>query len=87
MVQFLAVVFGIILVSIPAMAQIYNGKDQEVKAPLDRAVAESNAMYANVEKAGAAEDRKTQEARYYEMTNAVNQANEHHFEMNRNVIK
>lgn len=77
--KFLAVLFGLILLSIPAVAQVYEGKDALIKAPLDGAIDRHSNMYANVPLAGAYEDVKPQEVRYIEMTDPVNVANERHF--------
>ena len=79
MTKYLAVIFGLILFAIPAMAQIYNDKEQVVKAPLDQAVREANAYYSGVPIAGAEEDIMPQKERYNKMTNPLNEANERHF--------
>jgi len=87
MIQLLAVIFGIIMVSIPVMAQVYPNKTQEIKEPFDQVVEQTNAFYSNETTAGAAEETKSQEIRYEEMTNAIDEANERHFEMSLNSIQ
>lgn len=87
MVQILAILFGIILISIPATAQIYQDKANAMAAPLEDAVEQANAVYSNVPFPGDDENAEPQEARYEEMTNGVDEANEHHFDMGRNELK
>jgi hypothetical protein len=62
-----------------AVGQVYNGLDDQLNAPMERAIARSNADYADVPIAGAAEDALSQEVRYANMTVPQNEANERHF--------
>jgi hypothetical protein len=78
---------AITLVTIPAIAQIYEGKASDYKAPLDQVIEEFNAEYANKVIAGAAEDLKPQALRYRQMTQALNEANERHFKPWTNELK
>ncbi|MBF0387298.1 MAG: hypothetical protein HQL20_05520 [Candidatus Omnitrophica bacterium] len=87
MVQFLAVVFGLILVAVPVMAQVYNGRAEVIVAPMDNAIATANAYYANVANPGAVEESQPQDVRYNEMTNAMDEANQRHFQVVVNGLK
>lgn len=84
MIQACAVFLGILLVTLPAMAQIYDHRDRAITKPLDEAIEQSNTLYANTASAGDADAQKSQAARYKEMTQAVNEANERHFNANLN---
>lgn len=86
MIQLLALIFGMILVSIPVMAQIYNNKSDEILAPLDNAVEQANAIYSNAGFPGDAENAKPQDIRYNEMTAPQNAANERHLKPFENKI-
>jgi len=61
------------------MAQIYEGKSEEMTAALDRAAERANIVYGNELSAGAAEEIRSQEDRYTNMVADVNEANERHF--------
>ena len=82
--QVLAVLFCVILFTIPAAAQIYNTRSNEITGPLDREITQFNAQYANEVSPGDEESARSQRARYFEMTDAVNSANKRHFEIYKN---
>ncbi len=62
-----------------SFAQIYNGRQPEITGPMDRAAAQSNALWANVAGAGDAEWSGTAAQRYTNMTTPNNEANQRHF--------
>lgn len=77
----IGMIFAFVLLSIPVAAQIYDGGDKQMLAPLDKAVADTNAYYANVSVAGADQEVTSQDERYRDMTVPGNGANERHFNM------
>ena len=87
MLQFLILIFSVLLLTLPAVAQIYDGKAEEITAPFDKAIEQANALYANEAIAGASEDATPQDIRYTNMTSAMNEANEHHFDAFKNAVK
>jgi hypothetical protein len=80
MIRYFLFVCVVVLLAVPSWAQLYDGKQEEMAAPMDRAINQVNDMYANVPIAGADEDVKPQDVRYQNMTVPMNQANERHFE-------
>jgi hypothetical protein len=69
----------LLVLSVPALAQIYEQQYDRILAPMERVVGEHNNEYANVAIPGAEDDLKDQAVRYDEMVNSVNEANERHF--------
>ncbi|MFH0754170.1 MAG: hypothetical protein V2A70_06370 [Candidatus Omnitrophota bacterium] len=62
-----------------AMGQLYNDMSEKITGPMDRVIAAHNATYANVAAPGDADNRKSQEDRYTNMTKPINDANQRHF--------
>ncbi len=85
MLKYILFVIAVLVIAAPSFAQVYQNQYDEMVAPLDRAINQVNEIYANVPKPGDDEDLKPQDQRYEEMTNAVNEANERHFEQGKNV--
>ena len=78
-------IFGVLLFTVGflsatyAIAQIYDGMHDAVVEPMDRVAAQHNAVYANVGKAGDAEDAMLQDERYTNMMEPMDDANDRHF--------
>jgi hypothetical protein len=83
MLKYFLFICAIVLLVVPSWAQLYDGKYDEMVAPMDRAVNQVNDMFADIPFPGAKEDVKSQEARYKEMTEPDDGANERHFEVGR----
>jgi hypothetical protein len=83
MFKYFLFVCAIVLLIVPSWAQLYEGKQDEMVAPMDRAINQANEMYADFPFPGDKEDAIPQEVRYQEMTEPVNGANERHFEEGR----
>jgi hypothetical protein len=68
-----------LFVSTYAIGQIYDGQHDAMVASMDRAAEQHAAVYANVGIPGADEDIKSQEERYSNMTEPMDDANDRHF--------
>jgi hypothetical protein len=77
----LAVSFLTACFALTARAQIIDGVYNTVTAPMDKVAGEHTTYYANVAAAGAAEEAKGQNQRYYEMIVPINKAIDRHFEL------
>jgi predicted protein tyrosine phosphatase len=74
-----AVLFAVSFLSATrVMGQIYNDKSEVLTAPMDAAAEKHLAIAANAKVAGDDEAKLSQEERYEEMTEAVDNANERH---------
>ena len=87
MVQLLAVIFGVLLIAVPATAQIYRNQANAVVSPFNKVIQRTNAVYANTAYPGDEENSKSQALRYRQMTEPMNDANERHFITILNEIK
>jgi hypothetical protein len=84
MLRYFLFVCAIVLLVAPSWAQLYDGKQDEMVAPMDRAANQANEMFADQPFPGADEEVKPQDVRYQEMTQEVDEANERHFDVGRN---
>ena len=78
-------IFGVVLFAVGffattyAIGQIYDGQHDAVTGPMDRAVEQHTAAYANVGAPGENEEALSQDERYTNMTEPLDAANDRHF--------
>jgi hypothetical protein len=80
MLKYFLFVCVVVLLVAPSWAQIYQDKYEEMVGPMDRAANQVNELYADMPEVGAEEDAMPQDVRYQNMTEPMNEANEHHFD-------
>ena len=68
------------LFAVQGMAQIYDQKAEQIGSPMDRTAEQHAELYADVGKAGDAEEAMSQDERYGNMTEPLDEANERHFD-------
>jgi hypothetical protein len=80
MKKILFVLGAVAFLAVPSWAQLYNDKHDATVNSVDRAAMQATEMYSDVPAAGAKEEALTQDVRYQNMTEPMNEANEHHFD-------